>query len=235
LGHYYLNRTPLCGALTQVIAPTLPLTQNLFPGFYFCGKYFGSFWGLVILYIEGRENYRKGKFMKHRYRERHDSRKGTMPGMPKKGIHELEEELRRLSDGNVAFRMINGCPPELRRAGLEDALAFESIESGISLFDGLQAHGLELPRPEVLDERQSAKKVEEVIFALLELHIVIIGFEGMSAREFYKTLWEETLWEGCYVPKKYPGSVTIIDVSRSIPKAEILKQLDEMMREHSIH
>lgn len=173
--------------------------------------------------------------MKRRGKECRDICKGTTTGMGNNRINELEEELRLLSDGNVAFRMVNGCPPELRRVGLEDALAFESIESGISLFDGLQAHGLELPRPEVLDERQSAKKIEEVIFALLELHIVIIGFEGMSTREFYKTLWKETLWEGCYVPKKYPGSVTIIDVSRSIPKSEILKQLDEMMREHSIH
>jgi hypothetical protein len=173
--------------------------------------------------------------MKRRGKECRDIYKGTATEMRNNRIHELEEQLRRLSDGNVAFRMVNGCPPELHRAGLEDALAFESIESGISLFDGLQAHGLELPRPEALDERQSAKKVQEVVHALLELHIVIIGYEGMSAREFYKTLWNETLWEGCYVPKKYPGSVTIIDVSRSIPKSEILRHLDEMMREHSIH
>jgi hypothetical protein len=177
----------------------------------------------------------KGNVMKRRGQERRDICKGTTTRMRNNRIHELEEELRRLSDGNVAFRTVNGCPPELRRAGLEDALAFESIDSGISLFDGLQSHGLELPRPETLDEKQSAKKVEEVIFALLELHIVLIGFEGMSARKFYKTLWNETLWEGCYVPKQYPGSVTIIDVSRSIPKSEILRHLDEMMREHSIH
>jgi hypothetical protein len=177
----------------------------------------------------------KGNFMKRRGWERQDICKGTTTRTRNNRIHELEEELRRLSDGNIAFRMVNGCPPEVRRAGLEDALAFESIESGISLFDGLQAHGLELPRPEALDERQSAKKAQEVVHSLLELHIVIIGYEGMSARKFYKTLWNETLWEGCYVPKKYPGSVTIIDVSRSIPKSEILRQLDEMMREHSIH
>lgn len=173
--------------------------------------------------------------MKRRYREHRDNCKGTMQGMPKKGIHELEEELRRLSDGNIAFRTVNGCPAELRRAGLEDALAFEAIESGISLFDGLQAHGIDLPRPEALDESKSAEKIDEIMFALLELHILLIGFEGMSARKFYRTLWNETLWEGCYVPKKYPGSVTIIDVSHSIPKSEILQQLDEMMRENSIH
>jgi hypothetical protein len=212
-----------------------PLTHNLFPGFNFYDKYFGSFWDFVILYGEGLKFIGKGNIMKCRGKECGDICKRTTTGTRNSRIHELEEELRRLSNGNVVFRMINGCPPALRRAGLEDALAFESIESGISLFDGLQAHGLELPRPEVLDERQCAKKVEEIVFALLELHIVIIGFEGMSARKFYKTLWKETLWEGCYVPKKYPGSVTIIDVSRSIPKTEILKQLEEMMREHSIH
>jgi hypothetical protein len=56
---------------------------------------------------------------------------------------------------------------------------------------------LDLPRPETLDEEQSAKKVAEVLRALEELQIILIGFEGMPARHFYRTLWNQTLWEGC--------------------------------------
>jgi hypothetical protein len=170
--------------------------------------------------------------MKRRLKENKDDRESA--GAQKNQIHELEKELSRLSEGNVVFRTVSGCSPEIRQAGLEDALAFESVESGISLFDGLQAHGMELPRPEILSEWQSAKKIEEIMHALLELHIILIGFERMSPRQFYRTLWHETLWEGCYVPKKYPGSVTVIDVSHAIPKSEIIRQLEEMMRENSI-
>ncbi len=94
---------------------------------------------------------------------------------------------------------------------------------------------MDLPRPETLDEEQSAQKAEEVVHALEKLHIVLIGSEGMSARLFYSTLWNQTLWEGCYVKKRHPGALTIIDVSHSIPRSEILAFLEDLAKASSIH
>jgi hypothetical protein len=148
---------------------------------------------------------------------------------------QLEDELRQLQDGDAFFRTSQGFPSALRESYLEDILAFESIESGISLFDGLQQHGIELPHPEALDEEQSTSKAEQVVHALLDLQIILLGYEHMSARQFYWTLWNQTLWEGCYVQKKTPGALTIIDVSHSIPKSEIMAILEEVVKAGSVH
>ncbi|MBZ5495756.1 MAG: hypothetical protein LAP85_05090 [Acidobacteriia bacterium] len=79
---------------------------------------------------------------------------------------------------------------------MEDILAFESVGSGTSLFEGLQERGLDLPLPEKLDEQQSAEKATEVLHALACLRVYLIGFENMTAREFYSTLWNQNTQEG---------------------------------------
>ena len=150
-------------------------------------------------------------------------------------IRKLEAELEHLGKGRAMFWTAPDCPPEIRRAGLEDVLAFENIGTGISLFEGLLTRGVELPRPGTLNERQSATKVEEVMNALLELQIILVGFEKMSARQLYATLWQQTLWEGCYIEKRLAGAVTILDVSHSIPQAEMLQCLDDVMKMCSVH
>jgi hypothetical protein len=170
--------------------------------------------------------------MKCRVEERRDHRKEAEASQNR--IRELEEELKRLGDGDFVSRFVPGCPPEIHQAGLEDVLAFESVETGVSLFDGLQVHGMELPHPATLNEYQSIKKIEEIMRELLELRILLIGFEQMSPRQFYRTLWYETLWEGCYIQRKCGGSYTIIDVSHSIPRSEIIKYMEERMRASAI-
>ncbi len=147
----------------------------------------------------------------------------------------LEKELRRLKDGDVVLWNSSDCPAELKEKNLEDIIAFESVESGTSLFQGLVEHGIDLPRPEALDEEQSAKKDRQVISALEELQIYLVGFEHMSACEFYRTLWNETLWEGCYVKKRIPGALTLIDVSHSMPRSEVMNIREEAMKASSVH
>jgi hypothetical protein len=147
---------------------------------------------------------------------------------------ELEEELRQLKNGDARFWGSEQCPADLRVSNLEDILAFESVESGISLFEGFQQHGIDLPNPATLNEQQSAAKAGEIILALEELQILLIGFEEMSARQFYRTLWHTTLWEGCYVKKRDPRALTIIDVSHQIPQSEILKFLEEMTKRGTV-
>ncbi len=147
----------------------------------------------------------------------------------------LEEELRRTTGDDPVFWTSGNCPAELRESHLEDILAFESVGTGTSLFDGLQGHGLDLPHPDRLDEKQSAEKAGEVMHALQKLQILLVGFEHMSAREFYKTLWTQTLWEGCYVRKRQPGALTIIDVSHSLPRSEVIKIMEEAAKAGTVH
>ncbi len=148
---------------------------------------------------------------------------------------DIDKELKRLSDGDAVFWTSPSCPADVRESNLEDVLAFESVGSGTSMFDGLEEHGIKLPRPEELDERQSAEKSVEVLHALADLRIFLIGFENMNPRELYTRLWHETLWEGCYVEKRNPGAVTIIDVSHALPRSEILKRMEELIRASTIH
>lgn len=172
--------------------------------------------------------------MGRKSREHRENREKRAAALELSRIHELEEELRHLTDGDAVFWSASHCPPEIHRAGLEDVLAFESVESGVSLFEGLQDHGIDLPRPETLDAPQSVEKIRQILVALAELQVYLIGFEHMSPRQFYWTLWNETLWEGCYVQKRFPGSSTIMDVSHSIPRSEILKHLDALTQSSSV-
>ncbi len=150
-------------------------------------------------------------------------------------IRDLQDQLRREVDENAVFWTSDKCPTEVQESDLEDILAFESTGKGISLFLGLQEHGINLPRPEDLDEPQSISKIEEVLRALARLRIFLLGFENMSPREFYATLWNETLWEGCYVEKRNPGAMTLIDVSHRMSHADFKHLMEHMHKGTSVH
>jgi hypothetical protein len=152
-----------------------------------------------------------------------------------KRIEDLEDHLKGLTGGDAVFWAPPGMPAEIWESSLEDVLAFESVGSGTSLFEGLQEHGLDLPQPEKLDERQSVEKVAEVLHALAALGIFLVGFDHLDTREFYSTLWNETLWEGCYVEKRNPGAMTIIDVSHRMSRSEIMQTLEDMQKTASVH
>jgi hypothetical protein len=143
-------------------------------------------------------------------------------------IRELEESLQALAGGEGVLWTAPGCPAAVRETNLEDVLAFESVDSGTSLFEGLQDHGVELPPPEKLDESQSRVKVMEVLHALARLRILLMGFEHMTACELYSTLWNQTLWEGCYVEKRDPRALTMIDVSHSLSRSDWMEFLEEL-------
>ena len=128
-------------------------------------------------------------------------------------IKRLQENLKNIC-GRVFFGNSPDLPADVQEKDLEDVLAFEAVGKGISLFEGLQNHGIDLPHPEKLDEKQSRRKAREVLNALADLRIFLAGMDGMSGCRLYRTLWEQTLWEGCYVKKRNPDAVTVIDVSR---------------------
>ncbi len=150
-------------------------------------------------------------------------------------IKKLEEELNNLAGGDAIFRPPPNCPADVWESHLEDILEFESVGSKISLFEGLQLRGLDLPPPEQMDERQSLKKVIEVLYALEDLQIFLIGFQEMTPRDFYSTLYNRTLWEGCYTKKRNPNAITLIDVSHKMPRSELLHYFENRVKRHSLN
>ncbi len=145
-------------------------------------------------------------------------------------ITQLEAELSRMADGDTSFWNREACPPEVRESHLGDVLAFESLSSGPSLFQGLQANGVALPPPKQLGESQCAEKVVEILKALACVQVFVVGFEHWSPKQAYTKFWEETLWEGCYVQKKTPGGITVIDASHSLTRSDFERLVGDMMR-----
>ncbi len=150
-------------------------------------------------------------------------------------IEKLRNELNDVSEGTAVFKASPDIPADVLESGLEDIIAFESVGLGISLFEGLQQHGMKLPPPDQLNEFRSVRKVMEIFRALEEMRIFLIGFEEMNARELYSKLWHQTLWEGCYVKKRYPGAITLIDVSHKMMQSDIQQYLDNLMKPDRIH
>jgi hypothetical protein len=150
-------------------------------------------------------------------------------------INELKKELNDLADGDEVFSDPQNLSLDAQESNLEDILAFESVGSGPSLFEGLKMHGMELPFPGKLDEKQSARKVMEILRALGALRIFLIGFEEMTACELYSTLWNQTLWEGCYVKKRDPYAMTLIDVSHKMMRSDMVQFLESMTKANSVH
>jgi len=150
-------------------------------------------------------------------------------------VKKLKEELKTLSSGDVVFRTSPVLSEDVEAEVLEDILAFESVGQGISMFEGLQKKGLELPHPDKLTEFQSQRKALEVLKELTEIGVFCIGFDGMSGRRLYRTLYHQTLWEGCYIKRRHPGAITLIDVSHKIPRSEMAWFLEGMMARDTIH
>ncbi len=147
-------------------------------------------------------------------------------------IAELENKLKDLSDGE--YEKVGNVPSETRESHLEDIVAFESVGSGPSLFQGLEQNGVNLPSPEKLDERQCVKKITEVFHALAKLGVLLVGYERMAPRELYSTLWNQTLWEGCYVKKRTLGAVTFMDVSHNMSRSDWKQFMKDLYRSQSV-
>ncbi|MBN1569010.1 MAG: hypothetical protein JXA73_14265 [Acidobacteria bacterium] len=150
-------------------------------------------------------------------------------------IKKLQEDINNLCGDQAIFGASPDLPADTQETDLEDIRAFEAVGKGISLFEGLQQHGIDLPHPDKLNEMQSRKKVLEILNSLSDLRIFLIGIEEMSGRKLYRLLWEQTLWEGCYVRKRNPNAVTLIDVSRKAAQSKMRQFLDGIMKKESVH
>jgi hypothetical protein len=172
------------------------------------------------------------------HRERRERRAQMEPGKTNPDqngrINALEDKLKDLGGDAVSWSSRN-LPADVEESNLEDIVAFESVGSGPSLFEGLQQHGLELPPPGQLNEQQSAKKAKEVLHALARIRIMLVGFSHMSPCELYRTLWHQTLWEGCYVEKRNPGALTFIDVSHRMSRSDWKEMMESLKAASTVH
>ncbi|HYK91773.1 MAG TPA: hypothetical protein VE398_23605 [Acidobacteriota bacterium] len=102
---------------------------------------------------------RRSREMRRKWQERLNGKTSRAPGggptadSPRTSrIAELMARLKRVTEGEFE---LGGClSPEAKEAHLEDILAFESVSTGTSLFQGLEQHAVKLPRPESLDEHR---------------------------------------------------------------------------------
>ena len=161
-------------------------------------RFFRSFGDRIICCLAGTETMPpavKESDMGGQSRAHKEKRERKVDGSKKNRAGEMEEESRKLEDGDAVFWASEDCPADLREFNLEDILAFESVGSGDSPFEEVRQHGMRLPNPEDLDWQQGAAKADGITLALADLQILLVGLEGMSARQFYWTLWRISLWE----------------------------------------
>ncbi len=149
-------------------------------------------------------------------------------------IKKLQDKLNDLSGGQAIFKTAPDWPLEEVELYMQDIVNFESVGEGTSLFDGLQQHGVKLPPPETLNEFLSGRKVMEIFRALEKLRVFPVGFEKMSARTLYRTLYHKTLWEGCYAKKLHPASMTLMDVSHQLDLSRLSESFDHPIGKHRI-
>jgi hypothetical protein len=190
-----------------------------------------------------RDLQRENRTMGRKSREKRERREGQAGSQQAAGaeamtdqqrldrIGEIERELNWLADGDYASGgNTEDVPLEDRQNYLEDVLAFESVGSGPSLFEGLEANGLKLPPPERLSDRECFGKTKKIMKALLEIGVILMGFEHMSPRELYSTLFHQTLWEGCYAKRRFPGLITFMDVSHRMQRSEMVDIMKNIQR-----
>ncbi len=128
-------------------------------------------------------------------------------------IDVLKERARQLAGGDMECAEVLKMPVAQQESYWEDIVAFESKDgTQPSLFEGLEQQGIGLPAPEELTDEEVALKVEEVILALAEIRVFLLGLGAFTDRELYAKLWKETLWEGRYIKRKNPASMTVINL-----------------------
>jgi hypothetical protein len=109
-------------------------------------------------------------------------------------VNELREAAREAAGGEMISWEQPDAPPEIAEQFWENVLAYEQAEE-TSHFLLLERAGVELPRPEQLDDKQLTAKLWEVIRALAGMNCYLSQTDHWSDRELYERLWRDTLRE----------------------------------------
>jgi hypothetical protein len=136
-----------------------------------------------------------------------------------KRIKELRQKIREATGEEPVFGTSADCPPEVEEAFLERVLFLETTPKR-TLFDVLAELGVELPRPNSLNDRELTAKLWEVIHRLLSKFVILCNTDHLSDREMYTQLWNETLRNECVISPKYAVHIDMTrtdDVDHGIP------------------
>ena len=107
-------------------------------------------------------------------------------------INELKQQVEHL--GMSAGSVSSDCPPEVEEQFLRHIVEYESAPMSTHL-GRLTAGGMDLPRPEALDDAALHAKLWEVINALAEVSTYLHSTDHLSDRELYAHLWHDSLRE----------------------------------------
>ncbi len=116
-----------------------------------------------------------------------ESNDGAQDGDP-------EQEGGEASVGEEFTWMSDDCPPELAAQFWQSVAAYEQAPL-TTYFQQLEEAGVELPDPEMMDDRRLTAKLWEVIEALARLRVFLSQTDHLSDRELYTRLWRELLRE----------------------------------------
>jgi hypothetical protein len=129
-------------------------------------------------------------------------------------IERLKEQIREATGEDPTFGTMDGCPPELEEAFLQNVLRFETAAEN-TLLSALQEAGVGLPNPDELDDAQINPKLWEVVTALAELRVYIHNTDHLSDRELYTYLWRQTLVERVKVMPDNPNYSYNVDATEN--------------------
>ena len=124
-------------------------------------------------------------------------------------INELEERLDEM--GVESMQVSDDCPPGVQEQFLSSVLDYESAPISCQ-FDRLVQDGVELPRPETLDDAALHAKLWEVVRALAKRDVYIEHTDHLSDRELYERLWSDSLRENVPIMPAGSGWINHIDI-----------------------
>jgi len=109
-------------------------------------------------------------------------------------IQDLQRRAEEFVDDELSFLESKEMSQELREQFWEHVVNYEQAEQTTS-FELLVQGGMELPKPEELDDSQLNAKLWEVIRGLAMLRTFLYSTDHLSDRELYEELWHEVLRE----------------------------------------
>ncbi len=126
-------------------------------------------------------------------------------------IQDLQRRAEEFVDDELSFLESKEMSQELREQFWEHVVNYEQAEQTTS-FELLVQGGMELPKPEELDDSQLNAKLWEVIRGLAMLRMFLYCTDHLSDRELYEELWHQVLREGYPVTPINEDSAWHIDL-----------------------
>lgn len=109
-------------------------------------------------------------------------------------VDELKRQAEQVAGGNMVSWESDALSPEQREQFWERVVDAEN-EATTTLFQELLNAGVELPDPDVLDDRRLSSTLWKVIFAMAGMRVFLHWTDHLNDRELYFQLWHEILPE----------------------------------------